>query len=142
MEVSDIRRRIRAAVEGARVRGAERRTRIDAATRAYEQFLEAIAVPAFHAVANALVGEGHRFRVTTPGTTARLSPERPAEDFIEVSLDTDREIPAVLLQTSRGRGRRIVSTERILRENPGIAELTEEDVVTSLLEELLPFLER
>jgi hypothetical protein len=142
METSDVRRRIRAAVEAARVRAAERRTRTDEATRAYDQFLEAIAVPAFHTVANALVGEGHRFKVSTPGRAARLSPERAAEDFIELSLDTERDVPAVVILTSRGRGRRMLSTERILREDPGIAALTEEDVVATLLEELLPFIER
>ena len=142
METSDVRRRIRAAIEAARVRAAERRTRTDEATRAYDQFLEAIAVPAFHTVANALVGEGHRFKVSTPGRAARLSPERAAEDFIELSLDTERDVPAVVILTSRGRGRRMLSTERILREDPGLAELTEEDVVSTLLEELLPFIER
>jgi hypothetical protein len=142
METSDVRRRIRAAIEAARVRAAERRTRTDEATRAYDQFLEAIAVPAFHTVANALVGEGHRFKVSTPGRAARLSPERAAEDFIELSLDTERDVPAVVILTSRGRGRRMLSTERILREDPGIAALTEEDVVATLLEELLPFIER
>jgi hypothetical protein len=142
METSDVRRRIRAAIEAARVRAAERRTRTDEATRAYDQFLEAIAVPAFHTVANALVGEGHRFKVSTPGRAARLSPERAAADFIELSLDTERDVPAVVILTSRGRGRRMLSTERILREDPGIAALTEEDVVATLLEELLPFIER
>jgi hypothetical protein len=142
MEVSDVRRRIRAAIEGARVRAAERRTRTDDAARAYDRFLEAIAVPAFHTVANALVGEGHRFQVSTPGRAARLSPERAPGDFIELSLDSEREIPAVVILTSRGRGRRMVSTERILREDPGIAELTEEDVISTLVDELMPFLER
>ncbi len=142
MEVPDVRRRIRAAIESARLRGAERRTRTDEASRAYEQFLEAIAVPAFHTVVNALTGEGHRFKVITPGRAVRMSPERPAEDFIELSLDTERDAPAVVILSSRGRGRRTVSTERILGEGPTIAALTEDDVVTALLDELLPFIER
>jgi hypothetical protein len=36
----------------------------------------------------------------------------------------------------------MVNTDRVLREGPKIAELTEEDVVDALLEELLPFIER
>jgi hypothetical protein len=142
MEVSDVRRRIRAAIEAARVRAAERRARTDEATRAYDQLLETIAVPAFHTVVSALTGEGHRFKVITPGRAVRMSPERSAEDFIELSLDTDRDVPAVMLLTSRGRGRRVVSTERVLREGAKIAELTEEDIVAALLDELLPFIER
>jgi hypothetical protein len=142
MEVSDVRRRIRAAIESARLRAAERRARTDEAARAYEGFLEATAVPAFHTVVTALTGEGHRFKVTTPGRAVRMSPERSAEDFIELALDTERDAPAVVILSSRGRGRRIVSTERILREGPRIAELSEEDVVGALLEELLPLIER
>ena len=142
MEVSDVRRRIRAAIEAARLRAAERRTRTDEATRAYDAFLETVALPACHTVVSALTGEGHRFRVITPGRAVRLSPERSAEDFIELSLDTERDLPAVVILTSRGRGRRAVNTERTLAEGPKIAGLTDEDVVTALLEELLPFIER
>lgn len=142
MEVSDVRRRIRAAIEAARGRAAERRTRTDEASRAYEVFLETVAVPAFHTVASALTGEGHRFKVITPGRAVRLSPERSAEEFIELALDTERDAPAVVILSSRGRGRRMIGTERLLREDLPIAELAEEDVVAALLEELLPFIER
>jgi hypothetical protein len=72
----------------------------------------------------------------------RMSPERSAEDFIELSLDTERDAPALVVLSSRGRGRRAVTTERILGEGPTIAQLTDEDVITALLEELLPFIER
>jgi hypothetical protein len=142
MEVSDVRRRIRAAIEAARARATERRARTDDASRAYDVFLETVAVPAFHTVASALTGEGHRFKVITPGRAVRMSPERSAEDFIELALDTERDAPAVVILTSRGRGRRMVGTERIVREDLPIAELAEEDVVAALLEELLPFIER
>jgi hypothetical protein len=142
MEVSDVRRRIRAAIDSARLRAAERRTHTDEASRAYDAVLEATAVPAFHTVVNALTGEGHRFTVITPGRAVRMSPERSAADFIELSLDTERDTPAVMLLTSRGRGRRMASTERVLREGPQIASLTEEDIVAALLDELLPFIER
>ena len=142
MEVSDVRRRIRAAIEAARARAAERRARADEASRAYDVFLETIAVPAFHTVANALTGEGHRFKVITPGRAVRMSTERSADDFIELSLDTERDVPAVVLLTSRGRGRRTIGTERLVREDLPIAELAEEDVIAALLDELLPFIER
>jgi hypothetical protein len=142
MEVSDVRRRLRAAIETAKVRAAERRARTDEASRAYDAILETVAAPAFHTVVNALVGEGHRFKVTTPGRAVRLSPERSVEDFIELSLDTERDTAAVVLLSSRGRGRRAVSAERILREGPQIADLGEEDIVTALLDELIPFIER
>jgi hypothetical protein len=142
MEVSDVRRRIRTAIEAARARGVERRARTDEASKAYDQFLDGIAVPAFHSVANALTGEGHRFNVITPGRTVRLSPERASEDFIELALDTERDRPAVVLRASRGRGRRMLSTERLLREDLPIAELAEDDVIAAVIEEAIPFIER
>jgi hypothetical protein len=142
MEVSDVRRRIRAAIETARARAAERRTRTDEAVRAYEQFLSAIAVPAFHSVAAALTGEGHRFNVITPAGTVRMSPERPAEAFIELALDTERDRPAVVLRSARGRGRRMIEAERTIREDLPIGELAEEDVVAALIDETIPFIER
>lgn len=142
MEISDIRRRIRTAIEIARAHTAERRIRTDDAVRAYDQFLPAIAVPAFHSVAAALTGEGHRFNVITPAGTVRMSPERSAEDFIEIALDTDRDRPAVILRSARGRGRRMVSSERPLREDLPIGELAEEDVVTAVIEEAIPLIER
>ena len=142
MEVADVRRRIRGAIETARTRGAERRARVDEAGRAYERFLETIAAPAFHSVAAALTGEGHRFNVITPAGTVRISPERTSEDFIELALDTERDRPAVVIRSARGRGRRMVATERALREDLPIAELADEDVVAALIEEAIPFIER
>ncbi len=142
MEVSDVRRRIRTAIESARVRAAERRSRTDEASRAYDAFLETVAVPAFHTVVNALAGEGHRFKVITPGRAVRMSPERTSEDFVELALDTEGDAPGVVITSSRGRGRRTVTTERVLAPGPEIAALTDESVVSALLEELLPFIER
>ena len=113
---SDVRRRLRSAIEAAKLRASERRTRTDEATKAYEAVLETVAVPAFHTVVNALVGEGHRFKVTTPGMAVNLAAERSATDFIELSLDSDREVPAVMLRSSRGRGRRaVILTTSLMR---------------------------
>jgi hypothetical protein len=140
MEVSDVRRRLRGAIEQAKRRAAERRARTDQASREYEQFLSAIAVPATHAVAQALIGEGHRFKVLTPGQAVRLAAEFSPDDYLEISLDTERDVPAVMVHTSRGRGRRSVQAERAL--SGPIAELTDEQVVAVLLEELIPLIER
>jgi hypothetical protein len=142
MEVPDVRRRVRGAIEEARKRAAERRTESDAASRAWEDVLPNIVVPAFHAIASALTGEGYRFKVVTPGEAARLVRETSAEEFIEMSLDTARELPAVMVRSTRGRGRRMVSSERLAREGAAIAQLSEEDVVALLLSELVPFVER
>jgi len=142
MEVSEVRRRLRGAIEDARRRVAERRARIDEASLAYERFLPEVAVPAFHKMIQALVGEGHRFKVQTPAQAVRLVPDRPTEDYIELAFDAERDLPGLVARSSRGRGRRTISTERPVVEHKAIADVTEEDVVAIVLEELLPFLER
>ncbi len=144
MEVSDIRRRLRGAIEKARQGAAKRRVRNDAAARDYEDFLRQRAVPVFHQFAAALTGEGHLFRVFTPASSVRLAFDRSPEEFIELVLDDTSDTPAVVGRTTRGRGRRMISSERPLPLQGGapIAQLTEEDVLSFLLEEIAPFIER
>jgi hypothetical protein len=142
MEVSDVRRRLRGAIEDARRRAAERRARVDEAAKAYEQFRTNVAIPLFGVLAQALAAEGLRYKVETPADSIRLVPDRPGGDFIEVALDSDRETPALAIRSSRGRGRRTISSERTMYESRPIEQISDEDLVTVLLEELLPFLER
>jgi hypothetical protein len=142
MELSDVRRRLRAVVEDAKRRAAERRARTDEASRAYGVFLPEVAVPAFHAVAQALTGESYRFKVFTPGETVRLSPEFSTEDFIELALDATGDAPVLLLTSSRGRGRRQVVTERPLFDGRPLSDVTQDEVIVAVLEALPPFVER
>ena len=142
MEVSDVRRRLRGAIEDAKRRAAERRLQVDDASRAWQEKLDDTVVPAFHTMAQALAAEGHRFKVETPAGAARLSLERSAEEFVELALDTDGDEPALFARSTRGRGRRIISSERVVREGAAVAQLSQDDVVTLLLEELVPFIER
>ena len=142
MEVSEVRRRLRGALDEARKRGAERRVRKDEAVRAWERLLPDVAVPAFHLIGSALTGEGQRFKVLTPGEAVRLVPERGGEEFVELALDSERDEPAVMLRSVRGRGRRIDSQERALREGNAIGDLSDADVIDAVLEELVPFIER
>ena len=142
MEPSDVRRRLRAAIDEAKRHSTERRARVDGASRAWTDVLPTTVVPAFHALSQALAAEGHRFKVLTPAESARLSVERSAEEFIELALDTARDTPAVMLRSTRGRGRRMVSSERVAVEGDAIPALTQEAVVGFLLEELIPFIER
>ncbi len=142
MDVSDIRRRLRASIEAARRDAQERRGRSDRAAQAYEQFLSERAVPLFHTVASALVAEGHRFKTFTPAGSVRLASESSGEDYIEIALDTTTDPPVVIGRTSRGRGRRQIASERPVQEDIPIENLSDEDVLAFLLRELTPFLER
>jgi dipeptidyl aminopeptidase/acylaminoacyl peptidase len=142
IEPSVLRRRLRSAIEQARSNAAARRDRAEAAGRDYETFLETVAIPVFQQFANVLGAEGHQFQVATPAGSVRLSSAVRNEDYIEVALDTLEDPPEVVGRTSRGRGRRMISSERAVRERTAVAELNEEDVLAFLLTEIVQFLGR
>lgn len=142
MEPSDVRRRLRGAIEQAKRHAADRRAVADEASRVWAERLPTAVVPAFHALQNVLNGEGYRVSVSTPGETARLSLERSAEEFVEMALDTEREPPAVVVRSTRGRGRRVISSERVVAEGPEIAELDQDVVTDVIIEEIVPLVER
>jgi hypothetical protein len=138
-DTSEVRRRLRSAIDQARSNAAARRERSDAASRDYERFLTTIAIPIAQQFANVLSGEGHHFHVATPAGSVRLTSAGSNEDYIEITLDTLPDPPEVVGRTSRGRGRRMISSERPVREQTAIAELNEEDVLAFLLCEVVPF---
>jgi hypothetical protein len=142
MEVSEIRRRLRASIEAAKRDAQERRIRSDKAWSEYERFLTERAVPLFHTVTSALVAEGHRFTIFTPAESVRLASESSGEDYIEIGLDRTADPPLVVGRTSRGRGRRQITAERPVNGDVPIEDLTDEDVLAFLLTELTALLER
>jgi hypothetical protein len=139
IEISEVRRRLRSAIDEARRNAAARRSRNEAAMRDYDTFLSAIAVPVVQQMASALSGEGHHFNVATPAGSVRLTSAKSPEDYIEIALDTSEDPPEVVGRTSRGRGRRMITSERPVRDRTAIAELNEEDVLAFLLTEIVPF---
>ena len=126
-------------MEQARSNAAARRERSDAAARDYEQFLATIAVPVVQQFANVLSAEGHHFHVATPAGSIRLTSASSSEDYVEMLLDTSQDPPEVIGRTSRGRGRRLVASERPVRDQTAVSELNEEDVLAFLLTEIVPF---
>ncbi len=142
IEVSEIRKRLRQALEQVKRDRAERRARADAAARGYDVFLTDIATPVFRMFSSALKADGHPFNVFTPAGGLRLMSERSHDDFIELFLDADVDPPIVSARINRGRGRRLISTERPVRENTAVEQLTDEDVVEFLLGEIVHFVER
>jgi hypothetical protein len=142
IEVSEIRKRLRQALEQVKRERAERRARADAAGRAYEAFLADIATPVFRMFSSALKADGHPFAVFTPAGGLRLMSERSNDDFIELFLDTDADPPIASARVNRGRGRRLISAERPVREHTAVEQLTDEDVVEFLLREIGNVVER
>ena len=141
METSVVRQRLNQTIERSKRAAAERRTRADEAARAYEPFLQQVAIPLFRQIAGALKAMGYAFTVFTPAGGVRLMSDRNAEDFIELSLDTSGDRPAVVGHTSRARGRRVFESERPVTIK-AIQEITDEDLLDFLLTELEPFVER
>jgi hypothetical protein len=142
MEISEVRRRLRAAIDRARQEASARRERSDTAARDYERFLADRAVPTLQALASALTAEGRRFEVFTPAGSVRLASAHSNDDFIELTLDSAQDPPVVVGRTNRGRGRRMVTSERPVREGIAVGDLTDEDVLDFVLEEIGPFVER
>jgi hypothetical protein len=164
MDISEVRKRVRATIERAQRAAAERRDSRDRAARAFEAFLEATAIPLFRQVANALRADGYLFSVFTPSGSVRLMSERNSQDFIEVLLDPespggpggpggnegydgpepDRHAgphPRVIGHTSWSRGRRVKESERVI--GSGQPEAIEEgELLAFLMTELEPFVER
>ena len=139
IETSEVRRRLRSAIEQARSNAAARRERSDAAARDYEQFLATIAVPVVQQFANVLSAEGHHFHLATPAGSVRLTSASSSEDYVEILLDTSQDPPEVIGRTSHGRGRRLVASERPVRDQTAVSELNEEDVLAFMLTEIVPF---
>lgn len=139
-DIALLRKRVKAAMEAARREDGERRARAAEASRAYDAFLENIAVPAVRQVAMTLKAEGIPFEVMTPSGGVRLVHERRRDDAIEITLDGSSDPPQPLVAITRTRGSRSLMSERTIRLDTPIASLSEEDVIEMLLEELKPWL--
>ena len=142
MEISDVKKRVLETIDRAKRNAAERRARIDEAGREYEVFLDQVAVPLFRQAANVLRAEGYVFTVFTPGGSVRLMSDRAAEDYIELVLDTTDDPPRVMGRASRGRGRRVLESERPIGAPGPVRDLTEDDVLRFVMQELERFVER
>jgi hypothetical protein len=139
-DVAVVRKRVRAAIEQARRDQADRRGRVAEAQQNYQTFLDTAALPAFRMIANVLKSEGLHFEVMSPAGGVRLQSERNREDAIEMELDTTADPPQPLVTITRVRGRRIVQSERTIKGSNPLVQLSEDDVIDMLLEELRPWL--
>jgi hypothetical protein len=142
MEISDIRRRFRTAIEQAKKASAERRARADAASVAYAAFLRDIAIPVFRMFANVAKAEGQPFTIFTPADGVRLVSERHADEFVELFLDSSQDPAEVIARVNRRRGGDVMTTERPVRAAAAINSLTDEDVLALLLAEIGNLTER
>lgn len=142
MEVSQVRKELKSAIDAARERTQLRRHRMAEAERGYATFLETVAIPLVRQLANALKVEGYGFTVFTPGGGLRLAADRGRDDFIEFSLDTSGERPQVVARISYSRGSRTIDEERPVKRDVPPEALSETELLAFLLGALEPWLER
>ena len=137
MDVSELRKRILRAIDDAKKDVSARRSTLDAANKAYEEFLDAVAVPLLRQSANVLKASGHLFDVHTPAGSVRLVAERSPHTFLEIALDTSQPDPEVIGRVSLTRGRQgLVVEERPVAPARPVEKLTEEDLAAFLITEI------
>ena len=142
MEVSEVRRQLKHAIDRAKARAQRKRMDAAEAERAYATFLEEIATPTTRMLANALKVEGYPFTVSTPSGGLRLASDRGRDDYIELTLDGSGEKPIVVGRVRQTRGSRTLEDERPIRAGAAPQDLTEGDVLSFLVAALEPWLER
>lgn len=131
-ELTDLRRRVRQAMQDAKRKSAQRREARDEASKAWDTAVAEVVEPAATQMAAALTGEGLPFRLETPRGTIRLVSERSKDDYVEIALDSadEREIPEVLVRSVVGRGRQSVT---VVEQSLGPPALLTDDRVTAFL---------
>ena len=142
MEVSQVNKRVRNAIEDAKAKAQARRNAAASADKAYAAFLEGVATPIARQVANALKVAGVGFTLGTPGGGIRLAADRGRDDYVEFVLDTSGEFPQAAGRVSVTRGSRTLDEVRPIKAGTAIEDLTEEDVLDFLVTALEPWLER
>jgi hypothetical protein len=142
MELGQIRRHVKGRLADVKRAAAERREKVAAAERAYETFLAQVATPTVSAVAQSLSAEGHPYRVTTPGGAVRMSSDRSSRRYLEIRLDTSGAVPQVLAEIGRERGSRILTDERPICQGMAIDAITDEHLLSALLDLMAELIER
>jgi phosphoglycolate phosphatase-like HAD superfamily hydrolase len=142
VEVSEVRRQLKHAIDRAKAQAQQRRQQVADAERAYAKFLEDVATPTTRMVANALKAEGYPFTVSTPSGGLRLASDRGRDDYVEFELDGAGAKPTVIGRIRRTRGSRTLEDERPIKAGAAPEDLTDADVLGFLVEALLPWLDR
>jgi hypothetical protein len=142
VEVSEVRRQLKHAIDRAKARAQQKRQTAADTERAYATFLEEVATPTTRMLANALKAEGYLFTVSTPSGGLRLASDRGRDDYVELALDGSGDKPIVVGRVRHTRGSRTLEDERPIKAGAGPQDLTEVDVLAFLVNALDPWLER
>ena len=142
IETSEVRKRVKLAIDKARRDAATHRAEADAASAHFDRLAQDVAGPLFKQVASVLKAEGYPFQVFSPAGGLRLSSDRSGDDHLELALDASRRPVALVLRSRHTRGHRVVDEERTVAEGPSVEGVSAEDLLAHLLDALAPFVER
>jgi len=142
VEVSEVRRQLKQAIDRAKSRAQQKRQHAADAERAYAVFLEEIATPTTRMLANVLKAEGYLFTVSTPSGGLRLASDRGRDDYVEFALDGSGDRPTVVGRVRHTRGSRTIEDERPIKAGTAPQDLSDADVLAFLVAALEPWLER
>ena len=147
METGEVNKRLKIATEQARAQSSERRHQDTDATKAYETFLAHVATPLMKQLASALKAQGHGFTLFTPAGGVRLASDRQRDDFIELALERGDAAPGdaalqVVAHVSHVRGSRTLTQTQPVKAGTPPGSLTDEQLLSFMLEALRPWIER
>ena len=152
MDTGEVNKGLKIATERARAHAANRRQRDGEATKAYETFLDRVATPLMKQLASALKAEGHAFTLFTPAGNPRLASDRQRDDFIELALERGdtalgdtapgESALQVVGRVSHVRGSRTLTRTQPVHAGTDPASLTDEQLLSFLLDALRPWIER
>lgn len=142
LEIGEVRRQVRLKIEALKHESLAHRAEASSASANFEPWLEGVAVPLFKQFVNALRAEGLQFRVLTPARRVRVEAERSQDDFLELSLDTERRPVAVVLRRSYTRGHHVFTDERVVSRGSDVTSVTAAQLLEKLVDDAAPFLGR
>jgi hypothetical protein len=142
VETGEVNKRLKIATEQARAQAAQRRQKDADAQKAYETFLDGVATPLMKQLASALKAQGHGFTLFTPAAGLRLASDRQRDDFIELGLERGDAGLQVIGHISHVRGSRTLTQTRPVKAGASPGALTDEELLSFLLDALRPWIER
>ena len=142
IDLGEVRRQLRLAIEAAKRDAAAHRRDADEAAASFAFLLEHVAVPLFRQFTSALRAEGLLFRVVTPAGAVRIEAERSADNFLELSLAAAQRPIALLLRRGYTRGHHVYTDDRVMAEGADFSGVTPANLLAALLDAATPFIER
>lgn len=142
IDIGEVRRQLRLSIEAIKREAAAHRAEASTASEQFDPVLEQVAVPLFRQFTNALRAEGFLFRVQTPARSVRIEAERSGDNFLELTLDTERRPVAVVLRRSYTRGNHVFTDDEVIAEGGDLSAVSPAALLEALLRQVAPLVGR